>query len=167
MKHYEITFLVHPDRDNETDSILSKLSSVVTDSGGIVHRSENIGSRKLSYPIQNQFKASYVLMNVECNQEVIREIKNSFKFNDSIIRDLVLARKKAYTELSTLYTQTEAEKEIDPFPESENYEAPKKQADFIRKKDEEKDLKQEEKENTSSGVKDTDIEKKNFGDKED
>ena len=112
MKHYEITFLVHPDRD-ETDSTLSKLSSVVTDSGGIVHRSENIGSRKLSYPIQNQFKASYVLMNVECNQEVIREIKNSFKFNDSIIRDLVLAKKKAYTEISTLFTQTEVEKEIE------------------------------------------------------
>ena len=64
-------------------------------------------------------------------------------------------------------SRKDAEKEIDPFPESENYVAPKKQADFIRKKDEEKDLKQEEKENTSSGVKDTDIEKKNFGDKED
>lgn len=159
MKHYEITFLVHPDRDNETDSILSKLSSVVTDSGGIVHRSENIGSRKLSYQIQNQFKASYVLMNVECNLEVIREIKNSFKFNDSIIRDLVLAKKKAYTEISTLLTQTEVEKEIESSRESENYEASKEKSDFIRKK--------EEKESTSSGVKDTDIEKKNIGDKED
>jgi len=160
MKHYEIIFLVHPDRDNEIDSILSKLSSVVTDSGGIVHRSENIGSRKLSYQIQNQFKAYYGLMNLECNQEVIREIKNSFKFNDSIIRDLVLSRKKAYTKISSLFTQTEVEKEVESFRESENYEAPKEEENFSRKKD-------EEKKSTSSGVKDPDIEKKNIGDKED
>ena len=65
--------------------------------GGKVHRSESIGNRKLAYPIQDQFKASYGLINIECNQEAIEEIKNSFKFNDSIIRNLVVTAKKAHT----------------------------------------------------------------------
>ena len=91
MRNYEIVFLVHPDQADQTSSIISKLDNLVKDSGGNVHRSENIGNRKLAYPIQDQFKASYGLLNVECNQETIDEIKNSFKFNDSIIRNLVLS----------------------------------------------------------------------------
>ena len=89
MRNYEIVFLVHPDQSDQTSSILSKLDKITKDSGGKVHRSENIGNRKLAYPIQDQFKASYGLLNIECNQEAINEIKNSFKFNDSIIRNLV------------------------------------------------------------------------------
>ena len=106
MRHYEIVFLVHPDQSDQTQSVLNKFSSIVTESGGSVQRSENIGSRKLAYPIQDQFKASFALMNVECNQEAIKEIKSSFKFNDSIIRDLILVSKKAHTEISPLSTQT-------------------------------------------------------------
>ena len=87
MRHYEIVFLVHPDQSDQTQSILSKFSSIVKDSKGVVHRSENIGNKRLSYPIQDQFKASFGLMNIECNLEVIKEIKDSFRFNDSIIRD--------------------------------------------------------------------------------
>ena len=90
MRHYEIVFLVHPDQSDQTSSILSKLEKVVDDSGGKVHRSENIGNRKLAYPIQDQFKASYGLINIECDQDTVEEIKNSFKFNDSIIRNLIL-----------------------------------------------------------------------------
>ena len=81
MRNYEIVFLVHPDQSDQTSSIISKLDKLVNDSGGNVHRSENIGNRKLAYPIQDQFKASYGLLNVECNQETINEIKNSFKFS--------------------------------------------------------------------------------------
>ena len=88
MRHYEIVFLVHPDQSDQTNTIISKLSSVVSESGGTVHRSENIGNRKLAYPIQDQFKASYGLLNIECDQATIDEIKTSFKFNDSIIRNL-------------------------------------------------------------------------------
>ena len=106
MRHYEIVFLVHPDQSDQTQSVLNKFSSIVTESGGSVQRSENIGNRKLAYPIQDQFKASFALMNVECNQEAIKEIKSSFKFNDSIIRDLILVSKKAHTEISALSTQT-------------------------------------------------------------
>ena len=109
MRHYEIVFLVHPDQSDHTQSVLNKFSTIVTESGGKVHRSENIGRRKLSYPIQDQFKASYALLNIECKKEAISEIQSSFKFNDSIIRSLVLTRSKAEVDLSALSRQTEKE----------------------------------------------------------
>ena len=102
MRNYEIVFLVHPDQSDQTPSIISKLDKIVVDSGGKVHRSENIGNRKLAYPIQDQFKASYGLLNVECNQDAMNEIKNSFKFNDSIIRNLILSVKKVHKDTSAL-----------------------------------------------------------------
>ena len=94
MRHYEIVFLVHPDQSDQTQAVLNKFTSLVEGSGGKVHRSEDIGSRKLAYPILDQYKASYALLNIECNQEVIDEISTSFKFNDAIIRDLILSKKK-------------------------------------------------------------------------
>ena len=114
MRHYEIVFLMHPDQSDQTQSVLNKFSSVITESGGKVHRSENIGRRKLAYPIQDQFKASYALMNVECNQKALDEIKSSFKFNDAIFRDLILVTNKVQTEISALSVQTE-EEEIDVY----------------------------------------------------
>ena len=118
MRHYEIVFLVHPDQSDQTSSILSKLEKIVKDSGGKVHRSENIGNRKLAYPIQDQFKASYGLINIECNQEAVKEIQNSFKFNDSIIRNLVITVKKAHTEDSALLMQTKDDNEKDSYQEA-------------------------------------------------
>jgi len=125
MRHYEIVFLVHPDQSDQTQSVLNKFSSIVTDSGGKVHRLENIGSRKLAYPIQDQYKASYALLNIECNKEAVSEIQSSFKFNDSIIRNLILSRNKAETDLSALSNQTEEDeieylKENDKIRESES-----------------------------------------------
>ena len=118
MRHYEIVFLVHPDQSDQTSSILSKLDKLVKDTGGKVHRIENIGNRKLAYPIQDQFKASYGLINIECNQEAVEEIKNSFKFNDSIIRNLILTAKKAHTEDSALLIQTKEDNEKDSYQEA-------------------------------------------------
>ena len=107
MRHYEIVFLVHPDQSDQTQSVLNKFSSIVTESGGKVHRLEHIGWRKLAYPIQDQYKASYALLNIECKKDAISEIQSSFKFNDSIIRSLVLNRSKAEADLSALSRQTE------------------------------------------------------------
>ena len=118
MRNYEIVFLVHPDQSDQTSSIISKLDKLIKDSGGNVHRSENIGNRKLAYPIQDQFKASYGLLNVECNQEAIDEIKNSFKFNDSIIRNIVLSTKKSHSEPSALLAQTKEDNEKDSYQEA-------------------------------------------------
>ena len=122
MRNYEIVFLVHPDQSDQTSSIIAKLDKLVTDSGGNVHRSENIGNRKLAYPIQDQFKASYGLLNIECNQETINEIKNSFKFNDSIIRNLVLIVSKTYEETSALLSQTKEDNEKDSYQEAREAE---------------------------------------------
>ena len=118
MRNYEIVFLVHPDQSDQTSSIISKLDKLIKDSGGNVHRSENIGNRKLAYPIQDQFKASYGLLNVDCSKEAIDEIKNSFKFNDSIIRNIVLSTKKAHSEPSALLTQTKEDNEKDSYQEA-------------------------------------------------
>ena len=118
MRNYEIVFLVHPDQSDQTSSIISKLEKLIKDSNGKVHRSENIGNRKLAYPIQDQFKASYGLLNVECNQEAIDEIKNSFKFNDSIIRNIVLNTKKAHSEPSALLVLTKEDNEKDSYQEA-------------------------------------------------
>ena len=111
MRHYEIVFLVHPDQSDQTQAVLNKFISLVEGSGGKVHRSEDIGSRKLAYPILDQFKASYALLNIECNQEVIDEISTSFKFNDAIIRDLILSKNKEYTETSALSKQTKEDED--------------------------------------------------------
>ena len=124
MKHYEIVFLVHPDQSDQTQSVLNKFSSIVTESGGKVHRLENIGRRKLAYPIQDQYKASYALLNIECKKEAISEIQSSFKFNDSIIRSLVLNRSKAEAGLSALSRQTEKD-ESEYLKENNNIEEPK------------------------------------------
>ena len=118
MRNYEIVFLVHPDQSDQTSFILSKLDKLVKESGGNVHRSENIGNRKLAYPIQDQFKASYGLLNIECNLETINEIKSSFKFNDSIIRNLVLNARKAHQEPSILLSQTKEDNEKDSYQEA-------------------------------------------------
>ena len=135
MRHYEIVFLIHPDQSDQTQSVLNKFSSIVTESGGKVHRLENIGSRKLAYPIQDQFKASYALLNIECEREALEEIKSSFQFNDSIIRNLILSRSKSETDLSALSTQTEEEdagyikeenKKIESLPKSQEDKANEK-----------------------------------------
>ena len=118
MRNYEIVFLVHPDQSDQTSSIISKLDKLIKDSGGNVHRAENIGNRKLAYPIQDQFKASYGLLNVECNLQAIDEVKNSFKFNDSIIRNIILSTKKAHSEPSILLAQTKEDNEKDSYQEA-------------------------------------------------
>ena len=117
MRHYEIVFLVHPDQSDQAPTIITKLSSIVTDSGGTVHRSENIGNRRLAYPIQDQFKAAYALLNIECGQTAIDEIKNSFKFNDSVIRNLVLNTKEAHSDSSALLAQTREDSEKESYEE--------------------------------------------------
>ena len=144
MRHYEIVFLVHPDQSDQTQSVLNKFSSIVKESGGTVHRLENIGRRKLVYPIEDQFKASYALLNVECNKDALDEIKSSFKFNDSIIRDLIVTKNKAETELSALSSQTEqddkenlGDKEEDIKPQLKSVDEKPEEKEITEKPEEE------------------------------
>jgi small subunit ribosomal protein S6 len=110
MRHYEIVFLVHPDQSEQVPAMVEKYQSMVTDSGGAVHRTEDWGRRQLAHPINKVHKAHYVLMNVEANSGVIDEITGAFKFNDAVIRHLVISRKEAITEPSHMAVAVEEEK---------------------------------------------------------
>jgi len=110
MRHYEIVFLVHPDQSEQVPAMVEKYQSMVTDSGGSIHRTEDWGRRQLAHPINKVHKAHYVLMNVEAGSGVIEEITGAFKFNDAVIRHLVISRKEAITEPSHMAVAVEEEK---------------------------------------------------------
>lgn len=90
MRHYEIVFIVHPDQSEQVAAMTERYSNVVTGRSGKIHRLEDWGRRQLTYPIQKLHKAHYVLMNIECDQESLNELEHSFKFNDAILRHLVI-----------------------------------------------------------------------------
>ncbi len=113
MRHYEIVYLVHPDQSEQVTAMADRYKSVITDGGGTVHRYEDWGRRQLAYPINKIHKAHYILMNVEVSQEILEEIENLFRFNDAIIRSLVLKKKTAETEPSAMMREVEAERERD------------------------------------------------------
>lgn len=110
MRHYEIVFLVHPDQSEQVPAMVEKYHGMVTGSGGAVHRTEDWGRRQLAHPIHKVHKAHYVLMNVECNHETLEEIKSAFRFNDAVLRHLVIARKEAITTPSPMAVAVEEEK---------------------------------------------------------
>lgn len=107
MRHYEIVFMVHPDQSEQVPAMVERYTSIVTENGGTVHRLEDWGRRHLAYPINKIHKAHYVLMNVEAEGETLEEIENIFRFNDAIIRSLVVRCKEAITEASPMMKPTE------------------------------------------------------------
>jgi len=102
MRNYEIVFLVHPDQTDQVPGMIERYKGEIEKSGGKVHRLENWGRRQLAYPIQKVHKATYVLMNVEADQEVIDSIENTFRFNDAIIRNLIIRTNEPITEQSPM-----------------------------------------------------------------
>jgi len=102
MRHYEIVFMVHPDQSEQVPAMIERYTSLITEDGGKVHRLEDWGRRHLAYPINKVHKAHYVLMNIECSQKVLDELTHNFRFNDAIIRDLILRRDEAITEMSPI-----------------------------------------------------------------
>ena len=102
MRHYEIVFLVHPDQSEQVPAMIDRYKAAVESNGGKVHRLEDWGRRQLAYSINKIHKAHYVLMNVECNQDVRDEIETAFKFNDAVIRSLIIKRDEAVTDMSAL-----------------------------------------------------------------
>ncbi|KTC97154.1 30S ribosomal protein S6 [Legionella geestiana] len=102
MRHYEIVFLVHPDQSEQVPAMVERYEAVIGKHGGIVHRKEDWGRRQLAYTIQDVHKAHYILLNIECNQEALDELKNMFKFNDAILRNLIINKKEAITGESAL-----------------------------------------------------------------
>ena len=97
MRHYEVVFVVHPDQSEQVPAMLEKYTATVTAQGGKVHRLEDWGRRQLAYPIEKIAKAHYVLMNIECGQAELDELEHAFRFNDAVLRHLVVKMTKAQT----------------------------------------------------------------------
>ncbi len=102
MRHYEIVFMVHPDQSEQVQGMIERYTGAITAAQGTVHRLEDWGRRQLAYPINKLHKAHYVLMNVEAPQEVIDELETNFRYNDAVLRSLVMRTKDAVTEASPM-----------------------------------------------------------------
>jgi small subunit ribosomal protein S6 len=102
MRHYEVVFLVHPDQSEQVPAMVERYTNMIKGTGGHIHRLEDWGRRPLAYPINKIHKAHYVLMNIECGKEALRELTDAFRFNDAVLRNLVVNMKAAVTEPSPL-----------------------------------------------------------------
>lgn len=102
MRHYEIVFLVHPDQSEQVPGMIERYTGVITEANGTIHRLEDWGRRQLAYPIQDLHKAHYVLMNVEATAESVEELETAFRFNDAVLRSMVMRTKAAITEVSPM-----------------------------------------------------------------
>ena len=114
MRHYEVVFLVHPDQSEQVAGMIDRYSNMIESNGGKIHRLEDWGRRQLAYPINKIYKAHYVLMNIECNQDVRDELESAFRFNDAVIRNLIMKRDEAITEMSLLAKEKAEEAENNP-----------------------------------------------------
>ena len=110
MRHYEIVFLVHPDQSEQVPAMVERYHGMVTAADGKIHRSEDWGRRQLAHPINKVHKAHYVLLNIECTHDVVNEITTGFRFNDAVLRHLVIQRKDAITQASPMAVAVEEEK---------------------------------------------------------
>jgi small subunit ribosomal protein S6 len=119
MRHYEIVFLVHPDQSEQVPAMIERYRATITSQGGQIHRLEDWGRRQLAYPINKIHKAHYVLMNVECNRETLEELSSAFRFNDAVIRNLVIHRDDAVTEPSPLAKSKDDREPREPRPSRE------------------------------------------------
>ena len=102
MRHYEVVFLVHPDQSEQVPAMIERYKTLIEGTNGTIHRLEDWGRRQLAYPIQNLVKAHYVLLNIECTKPVLDELVETFRFNDAILRHLVIRRDGPDTEQSLI-----------------------------------------------------------------
>jgi len=102
MRHYEVVFMVHPDQSEQVPAMVERYRSLIEGQNGTIHRLEDWGRRQLAYPINKVHKAHYVLMNIECGSDTLKELESAFRFNDAVIRNLIVTQKRAVTEASPL-----------------------------------------------------------------
>ncbi len=102
MKHYEIVFLVHPDQSEQVKAMVTRYREIIESKGGQIHRLEDWGRRQLSYPINKLHKAHYMLMNVECNNDAVKELQDAFRFNDAVLRNMITSQLLAITTPSVM-----------------------------------------------------------------
>ena len=113
MRHYEVVFMVHPDQSEQVPAMIERYRSLIEGASGTIHRLEDWGRRQLAYPINKIHKAHYVLMNIECDGNTLGELESAFRFNDAVIRNMIIKCKGAVTEASPLI-KTQEEREAAP-----------------------------------------------------
>ncbi len=113
MRHYEIVFLVHPDQSEQVPAMIERYNTLISQHKGKVHRLEDWGRRPLAYPINKIMKAHYVLMNIECDQATVNELSDSFRYNDAVIRNMVLHVDHAITEPSAIFKEKDGRSEVE------------------------------------------------------
>lgn len=119
MRHYEIVIMVHPDQSEQVPAMIERYRNMVESDGGKVHRSEDWGRRQLAYAVEKLHKAHYFLMNVECSGEILAELENAFRFNDAVIRKLVIRRNQADTAQSPLFKSQDEERRDESHAETD------------------------------------------------
>ncbi len=113
MRHYEVVFLVHPDQSDQVPGMVERYSGLIERAGGKVHRTEDWGRRQLAYPILKIHKAHYILMNIEVGSDALTELESAFRFNDAVLRNMVVRRDEAVTGNSKIYEEELKEQEKD------------------------------------------------------
>jgi small subunit ribosomal protein S6 len=111
MRHYEVVFMVHPDQSEQVPAMVERYRTLIEGDKGSIHRLEDWGRRQLAFPIENLAKAHYVLMNIECSANVLAELVSSFRFNDAVLRHLVIHREGPVTEMSPIMKQKDEKPE--------------------------------------------------------
>ena len=116
MRHYEIVFIVHPDQSEQVPAMVERYRGLITGNGGNIHRLEDWGRRQLAYTLQKMHKAHYLLMNIECDQATLDELEHGFRFNDAILRHLIIQRDEAITAASPMMKEEKARNMLAPQP---------------------------------------------------
>ena len=109
MRHYEIVFIVHPDQSEQVPAMIDRYKATLAAAGGKIHRMEDWGRRQMAYMIDKLAKAHYVCMNIECDQKTLEELEHAFKFNDAVLRHLIIKTKKAESEPSIMMKEVQRE----------------------------------------------------------
>ena len=111
MRNYEITLIVHPDQSSQVTTMIEKYKEIITTAGGKIHREEDWGRKHLAYPINKIYKAHYLMINIECDQETLDKLNYNFRFNDAILRNLIISKSEAITTQSIMMENSEEHKE--------------------------------------------------------
>jgi len=114
MRHYEIIFMVHPDQSEQVPGMIERYTATVTDDGGQIHRLEDWGRRQMAYSINKIHKAHYVLMNIECSEKALEELTTNFRYNDAVLRNMVIRVDEAITEESPIAKADKESRERKP-----------------------------------------------------
>lgn len=124
MRHYEVVFLVHPDQSEQVPAMIERYSNLITQQKGKIHRLEDWGRRPLAYPINKVMKAHYVLMNIECDQKTVNELSDNFRYNDAVIRNMVVKSDRAITDPSPVSKEKDGRgSDMDSHSHSHNHDS--------------------------------------------